>query len=174
MLRRSRSVWVAAAVLLAGAAAAFVIVETVRFALGLPAWIAGPRAILDTVSGGTPVGLTVGAVALAFGVACLWGALSPGRAGRRLSAGERAPIVVDDAVLAGSLSRSAARAAGTAPAQVRTHVARRRADIEITPSSGFPVVAADVQRAGSVAIAPLALSPSLATRARVARQGALS
>lgn len=174
MLRRSRSVWAAAAVLVAAVATAFVVFETVRFALGLRAWVAGPRAILDTVAGGTSAGLVVGAVALAFALLCLWGAVSPGRAGRRLAADERAPIVVDDAVLAGSLSRSAARTAGVAPDQVRTHVARRRADIEVTPSSGFPVAADQIVRAGSAGIASLELTPRVHTRARVSGQGALS
>ncbi|WP_425840555.1 hypothetical protein [Microbacterium sp. PA5] len=174
MLRRSRSVWAAAAVLVAAVATGFVVFETVRFALGLPAWVAGPRTIIDTVSGGTPVGVAIGAVALVFGVVCLWGAVSPGRAGRRLSGDERAPLVVDDAVLAGSLSRSAARTAGVAPDQVRTHVARRRADIEVTPSSGFPVAADEVARAGSAGIASLELTPRVRTRARVTGQGALS
>ena len=174
MLRRSRRLWTALAVTAAALAVAVVVVEMVRSALGLSPWLASPTGILDLVASGSPGGLAVAAVAVVFAVACLWGALTPARAGRRLVRDDRAPLVIDDAVIAGSLSRSAGRAAGVGTGQVRTHVARRRADIEVTPSSGFAVTGAEVETAGNGGISGLGLEPALRARARISASGVLS
>lgn len=174
MLRRSRRVWALTAVVIAAAVMAYVIVELVRFALGLAPWLIGPAALLSAVAGGGAVGVMVAVAAAVFGILCLWGAISPGRAGRRMAGTPRVPIVIDDAVVAGTLSRHVAVAAAVGAAQVTTDVARRRAAVDVQPSSGFAVDAAAAERAGTDTLGRLAVTPTLSTRIRVRESGVLA
>ena len=174
LLSRSRSVWAAVAVVVAAAAAAWIAVEAVRFALGLPAFVASPLTMLEVLASGSTAGLLAGAAGAVFGLVCLWGALSPGRTGRRIVWDDRAPIVVDDGVLAGALSRDAAGTAAVSPLQVGTRVSRRQAAIEVVPSSGFPVDAGAVERRAADAVAALGPVPVPRVRVRVAEGGVLS
>lgn len=175
MLRRSRSVWVSVALAVVALAAALVLVELVLAALGLPPPLLMPLdGLALQVAGGGVVGVVVAAVAALLAALCLWGALSPGRTGRRIIATERMPVVVDDAIIAGALSRGASGRARVSPSQVNTRISRRRADVAITPSTGFAVPADEVQRAEGAALAALALTPPVTVHVRVDQRGVIA
>lgn len=174
MLRRSRSLWATLCVLVVVVAAVWVGTELVLFALGLPPLLATPTAMLDTLASGSALGLVAGAAGAVFAVICLWGAFSPGRTGRRVLGDERAPMVVDDSVVAGALSREASVVAGVGQSQVRTHISRRRAVVDVTPSTGFVVDPAPVERDANGALGILQPGPALSARVFVRQSGALS
>lgn len=174
MLRRSRSVWVSVALAVVALAAALVLVELVLAALGLPPLLMPLDGLALQVAGGGVVGVVVAAVAALLAALCLWGALSPGRTGRRIVTTERMPVVVDDAIIAGALSRGASGRARVSPSQVNTRISRRRADVAITPSTGFAVPADEVQRAEGAALAALALTPPVTVRVRVDQRGVIA
>jgi hypothetical protein len=174
LLRRSRSVWVSIALAVVALAATLVIVELLLSAFGLPPLLMPLDRLVSQATGGGVIGAAVAAAAAVLGASCLWGALSPGRTGRRVIHTERMPVVVDDAIIAGSVSRGATLRASVSPAQVNTRIARRRADVAITPSTGFAVPAAEVQRTEGDALAALALTPPVAVRVRVDERGVLA
>lgn len=174
LLHRPRSVWVSIALLVAIAGAVLLLVELILQTIG-----AGP-ALLDldaartAVTEGGPWAIAVIGGAAALGILCLWGAVGPGSTHRRILGTERAPIVVDDAILAGALSRTAARVAGVPAGQVTTHVTRRRAVITVTPTTGFDVDAAQIARAGDALLGELGIGPALRTSIFVDTKGKLS
>lgn len=174
MTHRSRSVWVSLTLAPVVVVAVLVIVEAVRAGLGAPAlWVSLPELWAQITGGGT-VGLVVAIGAAGAGVLCLWGALAPGRTGRRVITSERAPLVVDDAIVAGTLSRGAARRASVGASHVATRVSRRHAEVRITPATGFPVAGTEIARAENDALAPVGLTPPVAVRVRVEEGGRLS
>lgn len=174
MTHRSRSVWVCVALAAFVIAAVVVIVEAARAGLGLPVlWLSLPE-VWAQITGGGPVGIAVAIGAALAGILCVWGALSPGRTGRRIITADRAPIVVDDAIVAGTLSRGAARRASVGASHVATRVSRRRADVRITPATGFPVAGTEIARAENEALAPVDLTPPVTVRVRVEDGGRLS
>ncbi len=135
---RSRAVWVAVALLVAAAVAVLLAVEAVLAALGQPPALVAPDAIGAALTGGGTTGTIVAATAAVFGLLCLWGALAPGRTHRRALAAGRVPLVVDDAVMAGALSRTAGSAA---PIICGFTAITTRAG---TASAGMPVASAAV------------------------------
>jgi hypothetical protein len=70
-------------------------------------------------------------------------------------------LVVDDRVLASSLSTIARLVAGVGANRVRTSVSRRRAVIALTPTSGVPVDKERAAEAAGEALSALALSPRI-------------
>lgn len=174
MLRRSRSVWVSVALAVVAAVAVFVIVELVLAAIGLQPLLMPLDSLVSQAIGGGAIGGAVAAVAGLLALLCLWGALAPGRTGRRIITTDRMPVVVDDVIVAGALSRGATLRAAVSPSQVNTRVSGRRADVAITPSTGFAVPAAEVQRGEGDALAALALTPPVAVRVRVDERGVLA
>lgn len=171
---RSRAVWVAVALLVAAAVAVLLAVEAVLAALGQPPALVAPDAIDAALTGGGTTGTIVAATAAVFGLLCLWGALAPGRTHRRALAAGRVPLVVDDAVMAGALSRTAGSAAAVAASHVTTRLGGRRARVSLTPSTGFPVDRERVSRAADDLLTELGAAPRLAARIDVAAEGRLS
>lgn len=174
LLSRNRSVWVSVALIVAIAAAVIVIVEAILWALGLPPALLAPSLMISALTEGGLWGWVITATAGVLGLACLWGALAPGRTHRRILSASRAPIVVDDAVIAGAVSRSAARAAGVAPSQVTTHLSGRRALVSVRPSSGFAVDTDAVARAGDDLLTTVDSGSALRSRVQLEAQGSLS
>lgn len=174
LLHRSRSIWVSVALIVAMALAIVAIVESVLWALGLPPALVDPSLVRTAFTEGGLWGGVVAGVAVVLGLACLWGAFAPGRTHRRIITTDRAPIVVDDAIVAGALSRSAARAAGISSGQVSTRVSGRRAVTAVTPSSGFAVDTASVARAGDDLLAAIGMGPAMTARVTLSSKGDLS
>lgn len=148
MLHRSRSATVIGALVVVSIGLVWLTTEAVLALLGqAPLWLAPDRVVTvlnDTVLNDAPtsgdVRVSIAAAVLAIiGVALLIVAFAPGRRARRRLVDERTVIVVDDAVLAGALSRAAASAAQVPAGQVRTALSRRHARIQVTPTSGFDV-----------------------------------
>ncbi len=173
LLHRNRSVWVSVALVVAIALSVLAIIEAVRWALGFPPMAVPPALVRSALTEGGLWGGILAGGALLLGLLSLWGALAPGRTHRRVLSTPRAPVVVDDAVLAGALSRSAARAAGVAPTQVTTKLGGRRALISVQPSTGFDVDTQAVTRAGDDLLTAIG-SGNVTARAQVAARGSLS
>lgn len=80
--------------------------------------------------------VAVGVAAALLGIFLLAMAVLPGTKARQVIANNRSAVVVDNAVLASALSRTARTAARLAPEQVATSVGRKRIDVSVHPSSG--------------------------------------
>lgn len=171
---RSRSVWTAVAVLIAAVAAVLLGLEAVLFALGRPPALVAPDAIRAALTQGGTVGAIVATAAGVLGVLCLWGALAPGRTHRRTLTAGRVPLVVDDTVVAGALSRTAGTAASLTRAHVATRLGGRRARISLTPATGFPIDRTAVTRAADDLLTDLGAASRLTARIDIATEGRLS
>ncbi len=170
---RSRSVWASVALLLAAAAAGLLGAEAALYALGRPPFLASPEQIRAALrDGGTPA-VIVAATATVLGLLSLWGAVAPGRTHRRALTAGRAPLVVDDAVLAGALSRSVGDAAAVPRSQVATRLGGRRARIALTPVTGFDIDRNAVEGAASRLLADVGAAP-LHARIDITPEGRLS
>lgn len=103
-----------------------------------PAELAQRLASLATQA--NPAALVAAGVAAALlGIFLLAMAVLPGTKARHVIANKRSAVVVDNAVLAAALSRTARTAAHLAPEQVATSVSRTRIDVSVHPSSGRAV-----------------------------------
>ncbi|MDH6180117.1 hypothetical protein M2152_000299 [Microbacteriaceae bacterium SG_E_30_P1] len=170
-LHRSRSLAVCVALLLLAVAAAYVAAEAVLAAIGQPALLATPSQIAAAVSEPGPTTLAVAAAAGIVGIILVVIAVAPGRRPRRVLSHDRLAVIVDDSVLASSMSRVARGAASVGQGRVRTEVGGRRASISVTPTSGFPVDAAAVQAAADDLTDRLALRSRPRVRAVIAESG---
>lgn len=100
-----------------------------------------------------PTLLLPGALAAAGVAAALLGILLlamaglPGTKARHVIANNRSAVVVDSAVLAAALSRTARTVARLAPEQVATSVSRKRVDVRVHPGSGRTVDAERIRDA---------------------------
>lgn len=174
MLHRSRSVWISVALIVAIALAILAIVEAVLRALGLPPALVDPRLVHTVVTqGGLWAWVTAGA-ALVLGLVCLWGALAPGSTHRRMIVSDRAPIVIDDGIVAGAISRTVSGAARVAPGQVTTRLGARRAVVDVTTTSGFALDRAALVQAGDGVLDAAGLGSTVTARVQLASKGRLS
>jgi len=171
---RSRSVWVTVMLLIAVAAAVLLGVEAVLFALGRPPALVSLDAVRAALTDGGTTGAVVAVASGLFAALCLWGALAPGRTHRRAFAAGRVPMVVDDAIVAGALSRTAAASAALGSSHVTTRLGGRRARIAITPATGFAVDGAAVSTSVDELLSRLGAAPALTARVDVASEGRLS
>lgn len=174
MRYRSRSVAVSIALAIAAAATAYVGVEAVLAALSVPPVLLTPADMISAVQAGTPWSIAVMAVLAVLEIWCLVLALTPGGRARRELADERAVFVIDDDVMAGGISRAAARDAGVPREQVTTTVGRRRAVVRVRPSTGFPVDADMATDAAARAVASVAPRRALSIRTAVDTRGVLA
>jgi hypothetical protein len=130
----------------------YVLLEAALKAVGQDPWLLQAQDAAAWI-GGLPAGAgrvllgTIGALLLALGLACLLAGVLPGKRARFHLPDTRAAVVVDADVLASALARRARAAAGVAPEQVLATVGRRDVHVEVRPTSGIPVDAAEVQRA---------------------------
>lgn len=172
--RRSRAVWVTVALIVVIVVAAVLATELVLAALGRPALLVAPDAVRSALTAGGTTGMIVAAAAALFGILCLWGALAPGRTHRRALTAGRVPLVVDDAIVAGALSRTAGTAAAVSTSHVSTQLDARRARITLTPTTGFPVDRERVAHAAEQLLTDLGAAPRLRARVDVTPEGRLS
>lgn len=171
MIHRSRSVAVVATLSVVALVAAWAGTESVLRALGMPPLVAAPETLVDVVQG-TPWIAALTALGLALvGLVLVVLALSPGRRGRRVLSDERALVVVDDTVLAGALSRSAASAARVPAGQVSTSLGRRTAHVSVAPLSGFPVAGDSITAAVEETLRAAGTAKATAARVSVAPRG---
>jgi hypothetical protein len=161
--------------LLAIVALAWVGTESVLAALGRPALLLTPTAMASGVRGlaGVQPGtlIAVGAVLALIGLVLVVVALAPGRRGRHVVGTGDTAVVVDDAVIASALVRTASGTAGISPDRAVAHVGRRSATVRLTPVSGVPIDREAVQRDVQAAAEGFALTPSVRTRVVIDRNG---
>lgn len=112
-----------------------------------------------------------GAVLALLGLVLVVLALAPGRRGRHVIGTGGSAVVVDDAVIASALVRTAAGTAGISPDRAVAHVGRRSATVRITPVSGVPVDRDAVQRDVQAAAAGFDLTPAVRPRVVIDRNG---
>ncbi|WP_438352339.1 hypothetical protein [Microbacterium sp. CJ88] len=166
LTHRSRSASVIVALVGVVVGGGWIATEAVVAALGYPALLLSPSAMVEILRDQPAV---TGAVAVALalvGIVLIVLALSPARKARHVLADERSVVVIDDVVLAGALSRAAASAARVPGAQVRTALGRRSAQVSVTPLSGFPLAVDAITAAVDETLT--AAQPSRRVAARVA------
>lgn len=173
LTHRSRSVAASVALALVALGTAALAVEATLALLGRPAAVARPDRIVAALASGTPWALAAGAAALLLGIVALVVAMIPGRRPRHVIARPELLIVVDDDVLASSLSRAAAEGASIPRDQVRTVLGHRRARIRLQPVSGFPVAPDDALQHVRVVLDAVQARPVLTPRLRISSEGRL-
>ena len=173
LTHRSRSVAASVALVLVALAAAAVATEAVLRLLDRPALVARPDAIAAALVSGTPWAYAAGAIALALGIVALLFAIIPGRRPRRVIRRSELLVVVDDDVLASSLSRAAASGASIPRDQVRTVVGRRSTSVRVQPSSGFPLTPDEPLRRVREVLDTAQVRPALRPRIQVSTEGRL-
>jgi hypothetical protein len=171
---RSRSAAVIVALLAVTLGAVYLGTEAALVLLSQPPLVSAPFGLLDAADADPLVSGGAAAVLALIGVVCLVCAVTPGRFRRRFIADERATIVVDDDVLASSISRSVAIEAKVARSQVRTSLGRRRAEVRVTPTTGFDVSDEPVRQVGEQLLARGGVTPPVKTRAVIERSGVIA
>lgn len=157
--------------------AAYVGVEAVYAALGMRALLFSPLDVLSTLlSAASSQGgllIAVGIVTAVVGVILVIIGVTSGRRGRHTIDDSRVAVVVDDQVIAAALSRSARTAAGLAPGQVTTWVARRSARITVTPASGVRADEETVLAAARAELSATAYQPPVTPEVKITSTGRL-
>lgn len=171
---RSRSVAASIALIVTALAAAYVGVEAALALLGQPPLVSAPFGLLPLVQQIPAVAIAVAAVLAMLGLICIIAAITPGRFRRRVIEDDRALVVIDDDVVASGVSRAVSGALGIGRTQVRTSLGRRRADVRVTPTTGFAASAEPAREAGGRLLADLRLSPAPTVRADIERTGVIA
>ncbi len=148
--------------------------EIVLALLGLPALLTSPANMLTfafgLVDGPAGIVATAGVIAAVIGLVLIVVALSPGRRARHVLDTERAATVVDNEVVASALARHASHAGRVDPDNVTVSVSHRRADVQLTPTSGTPVDNNHITEAVTEQLASYGLRPTVLVRVRIAEQ----
>lgn len=122
---------------------AWLAVEVILGMVDRPPLVVAPgamaTALVEVTSLRTAVLIGAGLVLALLGVFLVALALTPGRRARHLIGSTHTVTVVDDEVIASALARRAASAADISPDQAHVTVSHRRADVRLTPTSGFPI-----------------------------------
>lgn len=172
---RSRSAAQIVVLMLIALVAAFFGTEAVLAILGAAPLLLAPSAILSALFGvaglASPalIGIAVGTGLLAILLLAL--ALAPGARARHTIDDDRLAVVVDDAVIASALARTARTAAHSRSEDTRASIGRRTAVIEVTPSSGIAVERDLVQSAVDDELERIAAKPTTRASVRVAETG---
>ncbi|TFC94111.1 MULTISPECIES: DUF6286 domain-containing protein [Cryobacterium] len=142
-LHSPRSVAAITLAILAIACCMWLLAEITLNLLGRPGLLANPADMAGAVAGipSAPPVLVggLGVVGVLVGVLLLVIAVTPGRRSRHVLKTQRAATIVDNEVIASSLAREAARAAGLAPDNARVTVSPGRATVHLTPASGTEI-----------------------------------
>ncbi len=167
-LHRSRSIPAAAVLVVVVLVAAWAAVECALVLLGREPLLARPGAVVDaavsmTRTPSTLVAVTGGALVL-LGIVLVGLALAPGRRSRHVVPDERLLVVVDDAVIASSLARTARTAASLGPDRTQAWVSRRRAQVRIEPTTGVALDIPAIRDAVADQVRTIGLDPTLAVR----------
>ncbi|MEV7692624.1 DNA/RNA endonuclease G [Microbacterium sp. NPDC089189] len=113
--------------------------------------------------------VAIAALVAVIGVALIVVALSPGRLAKHEMPGEDAPVLVDNAVIAGALAHTISTELGLERSRVRVGVSHRTADITVRPVAGIPLPASDVRESAERALEEYGTAPSLRVVVRIAR-----
>lgn len=148
--------------------------ESTLWLLGQPALLASPGDVARLLVGVPQAGLVAGGALLAVaGAGLLLAAVKGGRRGRRSMGSDRAALVVDDEAIAAAIARKVRLAANLAPEQVAATVTRRRALVNVRPTSGVTLERNVLAEAAAGEVASLRLHKKLAVEVRVAVEGAV-
>ncbi|TPW71680.1 hypothetical protein [Schumannella sp. 10F1B-5-1] len=187
-LNRSRSVAASLGLIVLALVAASIGTECVLALAGLPPLLLSPADAVDGwIAAGVTSGLAVdgddfatlallvaaGALAV-LGLIALIAALVPARRPRHRLRDARTVLLVDDDVLASAVSRHVARTSGVAAEQVRTAVGRRVLATRVRPTSGHPLVAAELEADSADYVRGLDLAPAARARVAVAASGVIA
>lgn len=153
-------------------------IELVLRMLGQPPLLVTPGAMFDWVATLPSLqpqsAITAGGLALAVvGLLLMVHAVRSGRRARHQMMHEDRAVIVDNGVLASSIARLVATVARVPQGQVVVSVSHRRADVQVTPTSGIPVDEAAIQSAVAEEIASYDLNPTLRHIVRVNPTGAI-
>jgi hypothetical protein len=170
---RSRSVAVSVALIVAAVLAVYLGVEAALALAGLPALLATPEQIWDAAHSAPVITWSASVVLALIGVVCILLAVLPGGLARRTLDDDRLAVVIDDDVVASAFSREVAAATHVARDQVRTAVGRRRARVDLTPTTGFEPDREAARRAGADLVEALHLRPAPTPSVAIARKGVI-
>ncbi|KRE81717.1 DUF6286 domain-containing protein [Arthrobacter sp. Soil763] len=168
---------VIAAVLVIGLCG-YALLETAVRAVGQPPWLIDPQTAAERITA-LPAGVpplllgAAGAVVFVAGLFFFLNAVLPGRRARHVLANPRAAVVVDDEVIASALARRARLAANVTQEQVMVVVSRREVQVNVRPTSGVPLQAADIQAAVEDELRDMAPSPLPVVRVNLASAGVI-
>ncbi|TPW77440.1 hypothetical protein [Schumannella soli] len=173
-MHRSRSVASSVAAVLAALAVTYAAIELVLAGFRLLPLLVRPADAESAWLTGAPLVLAAAGALVVLGViALLLAVLSQRRPRHRLD-DARSVILVDDDVLASAVSRRLARFAGVAAEQVRTAVGRGSLAVLVRPTSGRPLVQAELDDTAAAFATALAARPRLRSRVTVARDGVVA
>jgi len=150
--------------------------ESVLALLSQPALLVAPRdaltAITSLPSDVAPAAIiAVGSIVAVVGLVIAVFALAPGRRARHTGEVTRTAVVVDNAVIASALARTASYTANVDPDQVIVTIGHRTAEVFVQPSSGFSIDKAEIIEAVNQQIDAFALVPALRAKVTVERKG---
>ncbi|GAA4666402.1 Asp23/Gls24 family envelope stress response protein [Frondihabitans cladoniiphilus] len=152
--------------------------ESVLAALERPALLVSPKdaavSVLGAASG--PVGLltAAGVVAAVIGIILIVVSFAPGRRGRRGVDAGRTAVLVDDRVIAQSVSRSGAYAGDVDPSQVKVTVGKRTVDVDVTRTSGRTADVRSIQDAVNDELSSYDFSPTLRGKVRLSKKAEIA
>lgn len=156
----------------------YALLETAVRAVGQPPWLIDPQTAAEQATA-LPTGVpplllgVLGAVLFVAGLFFFLNAVLPGRRARHVLADPRAAVVVDDEVIASALARRARLAANVTQEQVMVVVSRRQVLVNVRPTSGVPLHAADIQAAVQAELRDMAPLPMPEVRVNLASSGVI-
>ncbi|MDD7836224.1 hypothetical protein [Paenarthrobacter sp. AB444] len=132
------------------------------------------RWLIELPANTTSAGMVASGAGLGILALVLFGlAFGRGRRPRRAIGSQRAAVVVDDEVIAAAVSRKVRRATGLAPGQVTTTVGGRSVCVQVRPTSGEPLEAADIQATVDGELAAYALDRPVRSSVSILNEGAV-
>jgi hypothetical protein len=150
--------------------------ESVLALLGRPALLVAPAdALTSTLA--IPTALLPsaiiggGAVVALIGLLLLLVAVLPGRRARHTGVVGRTAVVVDNAVIASALARTASTTANIDPDQVVVTIGHRSADVRVQPTSGYSVNKERITAAVQEQLETLELTPALRSTVTIEQKG---
>jgi hypothetical protein len=170
-LHRSRSVAVAVALVVAVVILAWIGTESVLAAISAPALLLSPSDAIAAIEAPGPIAAGVAAGLALLGVIFVILAVTPGRRARHELPDERMAVIVDDAVLAGALSKAAISESRLPATRVSTTVSRRVGAVSVVPTSGTLLNAPAITRAVGSVVESLSPRPALRVAVSVAERG---
>lgn len=153
---------------------AWVGTESVLAALKQPALLVSPKnavvGVLDAAA--APAGLLTagGAIVAVVGIILIVVSFAPGRRGRRGVDAGRTAVVVDDRVIAQSVSASGAYAGDVDPDQVKVTVGKRALDVDVTRTSGRTADIRSIQDAVNDELSSYDFTPALRGKVRLSKK----
>lgn len=146
----------------------YAVTETILSLVGQPPLVGTPEDMGRAIVGvpGYPAGtvITAGVVAAIIGLILIILAVKPGRRPRHVMQTDRIVSIVDDEVIASALARHAAYEGNVDPDNARVSVSRRRAVVQLTPSSGTSIGAPAVNQVTTQQLESYELRPSVTSR----------